>query len=563
MSLFLLILLGCQTQSATTDPTTTTETYGSTTTTSTTTTTETVTVPTAPPPPQLFINEAMTRNDSTVMEPTVFTTDTTGTETLPKSSELAGPFADWIELYNPNEEAIDLSRLSLTDGGDTWQGTEGEIAPNDYLVLWADGLDTGLHLPFRLSQAGEEVELSVDGVLVDTFTIPEIEADTAWGRFPDAGTETAMTIWPTPGWTNGSGPGIGTEAADAIFQTDVVNDLWLWIPESGMNSLGNDPYEEVTASLAYGAVFFPAVGVRIKGVYGSLRSLDQKTAFKIDIDAFEDRAIRGLTSLSINNMVQDSTYTHEHLTYRFFRDQGLVAPRTGYTRLYVNDEYFGLYLWLESVEKQFLKRWYEDASGVLVEGAYGTDFYQGWEGYFEYDEGPDPQDWSDITELAAQLAVPPQAPNAYNDLKELVDMEQFLRVQAAEALLLHWDGYTTANNYRVYHDPITDKFEMIPWGTDQTWVDVWYGPYDGYGLIYTWCEDNPACFADYQTALGEVADNLEALPLRDELDDVAEWLRPLIVDDPRKEFDMSTHDYYLDSTRTQMQAAPNRIRGYL
>ena len=179
MSLFLLIILGCQTQSSPTGTTITTETYSTTTptttSTSTTTTTETVTVPTAPPPPQLFINEAMTRNDSTVMEPTVFTTDTTGTESLPKSSELAGPFADWIELYNPNKEAIDLSRLSLTDGGDTWQGTEGEIGPNDYLVLWADGLDTGLHLPFRLSQAGEEVELSVDGVLVDTFVVPEIE----------------------------------------------------------------------------------------------------------------------------------------------------------------------------------------------------------------------------------------------------------------------------------------------------------------------------------------------------------------------------------------------------
>ena len=44
------------------------------------------------------------------------------------------------------------------------------------------------------------------------------------------------------------------------------------------------------------------------------------------------------------------------------------------------------------------------------------------------------------------------------------------RMWAVERYLGHWDGYTTKNNYYLVSDP-SGRFQMLPWGTDQTWVE--------------------------------------------------------------------------------------------
>ncbi len=73
-------------------------------------------------------------------------------------------WSDWIELYNPGVDAIDLGGYFMTDNRDNpdkWEfPLEAEIAPGDYLLIWADGRDTvidAIHANFRLSSEGEEI----------------------------------------------------------------------------------------------------------------------------------------------------------------------------------------------------------------------------------------------------------------------------------------------------------------------------------------------------------------------------------------------------------------------
>ena len=53
-------------------------------------------------------------------------------------------------------------------------------------------------------------------------------------------------------------------------------------------------------------------------------------------------------------------------------------------------------------------------------------------------------------------------------LDKLLDVNRFIDFAAFEVMTWHWDGYCMkANNYRVYHDPSTDKIVFFPHGMDQ------------------------------------------------------------------------------------------------
>lgn len=122
--------------------------------------------------------------------------------------ELAGAFPDWIELYNPGEDEIDLGGWSLTDDlskPDQWRFADGTaIQGGKYLVLVCDS-DTGegpTHTSFDLSKLGESIGLyDADGRMVDEVTFGPIATDYSWARMPDA--EEHVIVWPpTPGGKN-------------------------------------------------------------------------------------------------------------------------------------------------------------------------------------------------------------------------------------------------------------------------------------------------------------------------------------------------------------------------
>ena len=496
----------------------------------------------------LVINEVMTRNQSTIMDATAVGGDL---------------FPDWIELYHGGTEPIDLSRLVLRDRSDNaWAGMPGQLLPGEHLLLWADGTQADGHLPFRLAGDGDNLTLLLDGQVLDRVATGQMDRDTSWARFPDGG-EWALTIDATPGWNNGLMPSATTDPSDALFQRQRILDFHITLPQASYDSLDDNPRVWVPGSLAFAGAYFADVEVRLKGRAGSRRDLDEKCAVKVDLnDLVPGQGIRGINKLTFNNMVQDPSYVHEFLAYTIYRAAGLPAPRIGWSRLYINDEYFGLYLLIESVDDKMLERWYTDASGHLFEGAYGTDFEVAEVWDFEYDQGPDPDDRSDLLEAAYILEREPTNA-AIQDLRNVIDLDQFIMNMAIESLILHWDGYTTSNNYRVYHDPVTDLFQIIPWGTDQTFDDYWYMPYEhgnGRSVVFQFCLANTDCRAQYSQALADVADLVDQLDLLPVVDELQALLYDDIVTDPRREHSLTRINNKLHQTRQTLQLWPDQVR---
>lgn len=139
----------------------------------------------------VVINEFAASNNSSVTDP-------------------QGQFEDWIELYNYDNEDIDISGMYLTDDLNEprkWQFPDETIIPaEDFLLVWADNdtTDSGLHSNFELNAEGEEIGFfDSDGLeLIDSITYSEQSTDISFGRFPDAEQNWLFLATPTPGSPN-------------------------------------------------------------------------------------------------------------------------------------------------------------------------------------------------------------------------------------------------------------------------------------------------------------------------------------------------------------------------
>ncbi len=126
-------------------------------------------------------------------------------------------YSDWIELYNENVTAMDLSGYFLTDNllnPVKWKIPAGALIPGSgYLIIWADGRNSGLHTGFNLSSESEEIGLfSPMEELVDSVTYNQQYANISFGRVGGAAGWAYFTE-PTPGESNDgdSYPGISPE----------------------------------------------------------------------------------------------------------------------------------------------------------------------------------------------------------------------------------------------------------------------------------------------------------------------------------------------------------------
>ncbi len=115
-------------------------------------------------------------------------------------------YSDWIELYNLNVSGTDLSGCFLTDdlsNPNKWVFPPGTVIPADgYLLIWADGRNTGLHAGFKLDADGEQIGLfSPVQTLLDSVSFASQYPDFSSGRiYPDPGL--VFFPVPTPGGSN-------------------------------------------------------------------------------------------------------------------------------------------------------------------------------------------------------------------------------------------------------------------------------------------------------------------------------------------------------------------------
>jgi hypothetical protein len=224
------------------------------------------------------------------------------------------------------------------------------------------------------------------------------------------------------------------------------------------------PYTWFPAQVTIDGQTVAQVGVRKKGFIGSLS--ETRPSLKLSIDEYvEGQRFSGMERITLNNGRQDPSRVRTCLAYDVFRAAGLPAPRCSFARVRVNGEELGVYVHVEAVKKDFLRRHFDDDEGLLYEGTL-SDFRAGWTGTFEKKTNEDePDDRAALDAVVRALEVPDE--RLLESLESVIDVDAFFTFWATEVLVAHWDGYAgNLNNFFVYRDPLTERFYFLPWGTD-------------------------------------------------------------------------------------------------
>jgi hypothetical protein len=262
----------------------------------------------------------------------------------------------------------------------------------------------------------------------------------------------------------GEPPGVRAAPGWDLLAATNVPSFQLELSQAALSSLREQPREWTRGTLRLGDEVFTDVGVHIKGSEGSLQPIDRRPSLTISINKYvPGRKLHGLRKIHFNNTAEDPTFMTEILCGQICRQAGLPAARSGYATLTLNRRKLGLYVLKEGLTKEFLAQHFQRTDGNLYDGGFQKDI----DHELERIGGDGPEDQSDRLALLA-AAREPDPQRRWLRLQKVLDTDRFMTLLAFTTIAWNWDGYPMArNNYRLYHDPESDRLVFIPHGLDQ------------------------------------------------------------------------------------------------
>jgi spore coat protein CotH len=225
------------------------------------------------------------------------------------------------------------------------------------------------------------------------------------------------------------------------------------------------------------------VGLRLKG---NTSRAAQKKGLRIDFDEFLPFTFQGLKKMNINGNHNDPSMCREYLSGYTMNQAYLPSVRGNVVQLYINGVYFGLRNNSEFVDKTFVQSRFGNSNGNLYKCSWPADL--SWLGssqktYKDLMNGTDrayhlktnelADDYSDLVNL---INVINNSPTDSFDarINRVFNVQAYLKTLAMEVLIGHWDNYfCNKNNYFLYHNTKTRKFEYLPYDMDNTFGVQW------------------------------------------------------------------------------------------
>lgn len=321
--------------------------------------------------------------------------------------------------------------------------------------------------------------------------------------------------------------------ADDFYADSAPMDIRLSIDAAGIEALREEPRTWVAGAMYWEGAWYGPVGIRIKGEQ-SYRSIDGKPSLKIKFSEYQDDGrFFGMRRLVFNNMISDDSMMRERLAYRVFREYGSPAPRCNHVNVYLNDTLYGLYANVENTDEELLSEWFDNDEGSMWE-IHDADFREGLTAGFELEEGID-----DRTQIEA-LTVALTEPNATTRMFEYVDKTEWYKYFPVMAYIGNLDGYPFSDpgdDSHLFLNPETGKFQFIPHGLDETFLDDASVEFVMHGILATACiDEDGACKEEWRAALQAVIDFVPQLDLLNSVDQIADQIAPSMTADTRREF---------------------------
>ena len=236
------------------------------------------------------------------------------------------------------------------------------------------------------------------------------------------------------------------------------------------------------------------VGFRLRG---NTSRYSQKKSFKVSFNTFETgRKWHGLEKLNLNGEHNDPSVARAKFCWDLLREFEIPAPRSNHVQVYINNNYYGLYISTEHIDEEFVESRFGNKDGNLFKCLWPADLnYLGSnpESYkvtigdrrvYDLRTNTEEDNYSDIAHFIDVLNNTPD--NEFIcEMEKIFNLEDYLKVIAIDIFTGNWDGYIyNKNNFYLYHNTATGKFEYIPYDLDNTlgidWLDRDWGRRDMY-----------------------------------------------------------------------------------
>ena len=211
------------------------------------------------------------------------------------------------------------------------------------------------------------------------------------------------------------------------------------------------------------------VGIRFKGESSYDFTKGKKKSFKLDLNCFiRKQKYQGITRLNLNNNYKDPSLMREKLTFDVYAKEGLPSPKSAYAKVFLNDEYLGLYLLVENIDKHFLKRTFKQSAGNLYFGEpHGTfeklDDMEKYIRSYRKKNNKKVNNWNDLISLINCINTAQSEEKQVKALQEILELDNCLKTWAINNLLVNVDAYNMMypHNYYLYADTSTNKLNWI------------------------------------------------------------------------------------------------------
>lgn len=236
------------------------------------------------------------------------------------------------------------------------------------------------------------------------------------------------------------------------------------------------------------------VGFRLRG--NTSRDASKKS-FKISFNEYvSGQKYQGVEKLNINGEHNDPSMSRAKYCFDFLDYLEVPASRTNHVKLYINGDYFGLYLNVEHYDEEFTQSRF-GGQGNLYKCLYGADLkYIGASAnnykleYYEIKNPEGPGAYEDLAQLIDVLN------NASSsdfecDLEHIFNVNGFLKSLVMDVLTGNWDGpHYNKNNFYLYFNAQAGQFEYIPFDLDNTLGVDFLGREWSDRNIYEWSRAN-------------------------------------------------------------------------
>jgi spore coat protein CotH len=242
--------------------------------------------------------------------------------------------------------------------------------------------------------------------------------------------------------------------------------------------------------------------------------------------------LRGLRRINLESFDGAEAPVRDRLAMWIMREAGINAPRVNHARVFKDGQLYGLYMNIESLDKEFL----EDHFGA-------DDTGNLWESADELKTNEEVNDNSQLWALENMIEAEPLGgdhASFYRRLDELMDIPQVLREMAAETVMLTDDNFSNGSSNFYYYDHPQRRFMVLPWDLDTilTQGPVNADPFAFWGSsppnkLRQLINENPSWRAQYTDLVVEIRDRVLTRAVA-RLDGICNQIRGAVREDPTR-----------------------------